>query len=315
VELTPAHFSLTIGSGHALDNVCVTFLDEADVVLVESPSFPGSIRAIRSSGCSIVPVPVDGDGLIVEALEERLLRIEAGGRRAKALYTIPSYHNPTGTSLTLERRQRLVELCQSRGVLIIEDNAYGEIGFDEALPLSLFSIARGHGVIKLGTFSKIVATGLRVGWIQGAPAVINATLATRFDMGQSPFLLRTLAEYAAGGRLDAHIDASRKLYRRRRDLMLAELAERCQAFATWKEPAGGFFVWLKLAEGLESLSLRALAETEGVYVSGGPTFFVDPPNEPDADRNIRLAFSYAPEEKIGEGIRRLARAMQAAMSG
>jgi 2-aminoadipate transaminase len=313
--LTGANFSLTVGSAHALENVCETLLDEDDLVLVESPSFPGSIRAIRSMGCRVEAVYVDQDGLNVDAFEERLRAAEREGRRVKLLYTIPNYHNPTGTTLSLERRHRLLDLCERHNVLIIEDDAYGEIGFEAALPQSLYSLAAGRGVVKIGTFSKTIATGLRTGWIQAAPALINATLATRFDMGLSPFLLRTIAEYASGGRFEAHVEDICALYRRKRGIMLDGLRERCSQLASWQEPQGGFFLWLELADAVDYARLRLYAEEEGVAFGGGPGFFAagDAGNGAiEPSRFVRLAFSYTAEAEITEGVRRLARALERA---
>jgi 2-aminoadipate transaminase len=311
VSLTPENYTLTVGSAHALDNLCATFIDPGDVVLVESPSFPGSLRMIRTSGAEMIPLPVDDDGLVVEAAEEALSRLDREGRRAKLLYTIPTYQNPTGSTLALERRHRLLELCQRHGVLIIEDEAYGELSFDEADIPSLYSLAQGVGVAKIGTFSKIIATGLRVGWVQASPAIVQATLTTRFDMGQSPYLLRTIAEYASEGRLDAHILRMRDLYRRKRDRMIEELSERAGVHVSWNEPRGGFFLWLKLAAGIDPWVVRQFGEEEGVLVGAGPNYFAGGPEEPDTGF-IRLAYSYASEPEIVEGIKRLSKALQRA---
>ena len=235
---------------------------------------------IRTSGAEMVPLPVDNDGLVVDAVEDALNRLEHEGRRAKLLYTIPTYQNPTGSTLALDRRHRLLELCQRHGVLIVEDEAYGELGFDEVATPSLYSLAQGVGVAKIGTFSKIIATGLRVGWVQASPAIVQSTLTTRFDMGQSPYLLRTIAEYASEDRLDAHILRMRDLYRSKRDRMIEELSERAGEYVTWNEPRGGFFLWLKLTEGIDPWVVRQFGEDEGVLVGAGPNYFVNGADEP-----------------------------------
>jgi len=321
VSLTAANFTLTNGSAHALDNICEVFLDPGDAVIVEAPSFPGSIRTIRSLGVDVESVPLDDNGLIVEAFEELLQQLKATGRRPKLLYTIPTFHNPTGATLTLERRQRLIEVCQANDILIIEDEAYGELGFDGELQQSLFSLAGGRGVIKIGTVSKIIATGLRVGWCQAAVPVIDALVATRFDMGISPLLTYMLARYAADGRLESHIAAMRGLYQHKRDLMTNELRERCGDLVSWSEPKGGFFLWLRLDESIDPGLLWEEARTEGVSYVGGRAFFADltaeeaPKPGPstlsygNAIDRIRLAFSFTDATQIPEGIRRLARAI------
>ncbi|HXH21704.1 MAG TPA: PLP-dependent aminotransferase family protein [Dehalococcoidia bacterium] len=320
LPLTAANYTLTNGSAHALENVCNTFLREGEIVIVEAPSFPGSIRAIRAMGVDIESVPVDGDGLIVEALEELVRDLDRRGRRAKMLYTIPNYHNPTGSTLSVERRHRLLDLCERHDILIVEDDAYGEIGFEERLPQSLYSMSQGRGVIKIGTFSKILATGLRVGWCQATQPVIDALIATRFDMGISPFVIRTINRYAADGRLDDHIAQMRALYERKRDVMLNELRERCSSFARWTDPRGGFFLWMKLSEQIDPVALAAYAREEGVAFVGGRGFFADLTAGEAPTRfwsqghsdHIRLAYSYTAEQDIPEGIRRLARAMERA---
>lgn len=320
MELTSDHFTLTNGSAHALENVCVTFLNAGECVIVEAPSFPGSIRAIRSLGVKVESVPLDADGLVLEALEEKIEELTKRGERPKLLYTIPTYHNPTGATLTIERRHRLIELCERHDILILEDDAYGEIGFGADPPPSLFSIARGRGVIKIGTFSKILATGLRVGWCQATPPIIEALLATRFDMGISPFVIRMIARYAADGRLDDHIAGLRKLYARKLDVMLNELRERCTDLCSWSEPHGGFFLWLTLNERIDPMKLGEMAREEGVAYVGGRSFFAemtanDVPRRgwgPGDSQYVRLAYSYVAENEIPEGIRRLTRAMERA---
>jgi 2-aminoadipate transaminase len=323
-SLTASNFTLTNGSAHALDNICETFLDPGDVVVVEAPSFPGSIRTIRSLGVQVESVPVDDDGLVVEALEELVEKLRLAGRRARLLYAIATFHNPTGATLTLERRQQLLDFCDAEDVLIVEDDAYGELGFEGDQPPSLFSLARGRGVIKIGTFSKIIATGLRVGWCQAAVPVIDALVATRFDMGISPLLTHSIARYAADGRLEAHIEGMRRIYKHKRDLMVSELRERCADAVTWNDPRGGVFLWLKLNEDIDPAALADEARTEGVAYVGGRAFFagLTAAEAPKAGSttlsfgaaidHLRLAYSFTAEDQIQEGIRRLARALERA---
>lgn len=319
VPLTSRNYTLTNGSAHALENVCNTFLREGDVVIVEAPSFPGSIRAIRAMGVDIESVPLDDDGLIIEAFEETIASIASRGRRAKMLYAIPNYHNPTGSTLSVERRHRLLDLCEAHNILIVEDDAYGEIGFEERLPQSLYSMAQGRGVIKIGTFSKILATGLRTGWCQATQPVVDALVATRFDMGISPFVIRTINRYAADGQLDRHIGMLRGLYERKRDVMLNELRERASGMVEWTDPKGGFFLWMKLADDIDPMALTANCRDEAVAIVGGRGFFADlTAGDTQApgrwsqgqSQHIRLAYSYTAESEIPEGIRRLARALE-----
>jgi 2-aminoadipate transaminase len=224
-----------------------------------------------------------------------------------------------------ERRRRVVELCERYDVLILEDDAYGEIGFEDEPPQSLFSIADGRGVIKAGSFSKTVGTGIRVGWCLGSPTVIDALTLVRFDQGYAPFMHRMLLHFAREGGLDAHVAYLKRFYEHKRDVMFEALSERCSQLATWREPLGGFFAWLKLDNSIDSMKLLAAAKEEGVDIVGGRSFFADlmladPPTRSSMGNRgpspfIRLAFSYAPEEQIPEGVRRLGRALERAAAG
>lgn len=311
LALTADNFTITNGVSGGIVNVCETFLDEGDVGLAESPTYPGGAGAVQQCLADLVSVPVDGEGLIPEALEEAIERLEREGRRVKLLYTIPNFLNPTGALMTLERRQAVVAVCQRHSVLIVEDDAYGDIRFEgERLP-SLFALAEGKGAVYLGTFSKTVATGLRVGWVLADPPVIEALLRTRFDLGVSPWLQRTLLEFAASGQWQRHVAQMVDLYRRKRDATLAALEERCGRYARWNRPQGGYFLWLTLAESVDPAALAEAARTLGVAYVGGVAFHRDG----SGGHNIRLAFSHVNEQEIPEGILRLGRALEEAASG
>ncbi len=320
VALSADHFSLTNGSAGALANVCETFLDPGDVAGVERLSFPLSVRTIRSITPRVVSIPVDAHGIDVDALEERLTELRAGGERMRLLYVIPTFQNPTGTTLPLDRRLRLVELCREHEVLIVEDDAYGELWFDEEPPPSLFSLAGGVGVVKIGTFSKIVAPGLRAGWCQAAPPVTAALVATRCDMGTSPLVLRALEHLGRSGFLDDHIARARRVYADKCGIALRALAAHCATTCRWQAPGGGFFVWVEGDEAVDPSALAAAAREEGVSFVGGHVFSADQgvgPRvawEPGESRSLRLAFSAVAAEEIDEGVRRLGRAIDRAMT-
>jgi len=319
-DLTPSHFMLANGSAGALASVCETFLDDGDVVGVELPSFPLSVRTIRQVTPSITSIPVDDDGVDVDALAEQLVALGRRGKRLRLVYVIPSFHNPTGSTLTVERRERLVELCHRYGVLIVEDDAYRELYFDDKPPTSLYSLAGGDGVVKLGTFSKIVAPGVRIGWCQAAPRLIEALVATRTDMGTSPLLLRVLARYATSGALEPHIAHLRSEYARKCAIMLTALEASCTGVATWSQPRGGFFIWVTLDDAVDPRTLVETARREGVNFVGGHVFTGEhnkgegPRTQwgPGDSKYLRLAFSYAAADDIPEGIDRLGRAIKAA---
>jgi 2-aminoadipate transaminase len=311
LSLAADNFTITNGISGALINVCETFLDEGDVGLVEAPTFPGGAGTIHNCLSDVVGVPVDQDGLIPEALEETIELLEREGRRVKLLYTIPNFQNPTGSTMTLERRRAVVEICQRHGVLIAEDDAYGDIRFEgERLP-SLFALAEGRGAVFMGTFSKTMATGLRVGWVLADQLVIDALLRTRFDLGVSPWVQRTILEFCAEGLWDRHVAKMIDVYRRKRDVMVSALAERCGRYATWNQPEGGFFLWLTLGETVDPAALADAARRHGVMYVGGAAFFLDGSGKHSA----RLAFSHVRDDEIPEAILRLGRALEEAAQG
>ena len=312
MAVEPAWFMLSNGSAGALTAVCETFLDPGDTVIVEAPTFPGALRPIRSCLAEIVAVPVDAQGLVPELLAQTLDALERKGRRAKLLYVIPNFQNPSGVTLAMERRRAVVDLVRRHRLLVVEDDAYGELAFSEEPPPSIFSLAEGLGVMKLGTFSKTIATGLRIGWVLARPRYIDRMLEMRFDLGGSPWVQRTVAEYARSGLLEKRIPDLRDLYRRKRDLMLRALERHCSSYVRWNVPEGGFFIWLELLGGIGASALAVTASKQGVTFVPGEAFFADQPSLIAAEagrQHIRLAFSFVPEQEIEEAVRRLAVAM------
>lgn len=308
LTLGPQNFVITCGAAGGLANLCETFLDPGDVVIVERPTFPGSLRTIKSCLPEVVGVDVDEHGLIPEQLEAALGSVQMAGKRPKLLYTISNFHNPAGATLSMERRERVVELCRSHGVLIIQDDAYGAISIGREPHPTLFSLAGGAGAVLLGTFSKTLATGLRVGWIMGEQPLIDAVTRMRFDMGVSPWTSRVITEFCESGMFDEHLERVIEIYRRKRDAMLAALDERCARFARWSVPEGGFFLWLELAEGIDPERLRYTANEEAVGIVGGSAFFEDG----SGARHVRLCYSNVAERDIPEAIMRFGRALERA---
>ncbi|MGB2695145.1 MAG: PLP-dependent aminotransferase family protein [Dehalococcoidia bacterium] len=308
LSLTADNFMITNGISSGLFNVAETFLDEGDVGLAELPTFPSGAGTITHCMGECVGVPVDEDGLIPEALEETIERLEREGRRIKVIYIIASYQNPTGSMLTLERRHRVVDICQRHGILIMEDDAYGDIRLEGERVPTLFSIAEGKGVVYLGTFSKTIATGLRIGWVLADPAIINAMLSTRYDLGLSPWLQRTLLEFANEGHFDRHVNKMLGVYRSKLNALDNALQERCSSLVTWSRPKGGFFLWLTLAESVDPAVLADAARTQGVAYVGGRVFH----HGQGGQHTLRLAFSHVAEREIPEAIMRLGRALEEA---
>ena len=200
------------GSAGSIDTICRAFINPGDSVIVESPSFSGSLRTIQGHQAKIHEVPVLSDGLAIKDLESMLQNLSSQGTNPKILYTIPDFHNPTGATMSIEQRMELIQICLKYKVLIVEDAAYSEIHFNADGFQSIYSLARGVGVLKVGTFSKSIATGLRVGWIQASPDLIASLSKMRFDMGSSPLLLRALHHYISAGSLETHLANMRPLY-------------------------------------------------------------------------------------------------------
>ncbi|MXY72698.1 MAG: PLP-dependent aminotransferase family protein [Dehalococcoidia bacterium] len=307
IPLTAEHVTVTSGAAHGIGIASEVLIDPGDTVLVESPTFPGSLRTFVSFGAQIEALPMDDEGLLVGPTEEALKRLADEGRRVKLLYLIPTHQNPVGSTLPLARREQLLDLAREHRVLIMEDDAYGELWFgDEPPPPSLFSLSGGELAIKVASFSKIIATGLRLGWNLAPPTLITRMAALRYDMGSSPYLGRTVAEMIRNGDLDRHVERLRAIYRRKLDRLCEAIDEHCGDYVTYQRPGGGFFVWLGLHQGLSAIEVQRVANEKGVLIGAGPHFFADG----NATQHLRLAFSYTPVEEIEEGAHRLGEALR-----
>jgi 2-aminoadipate transaminase len=290
---------LTSGAIEALELVGKSFLDKGDTVVVEAPTYLGAIMAFRSFEARLVVVPLDEHGLEVDELERQLAR----GLRPKLLYTIPDHQNPAGVSLAPERRGPLVELARRYGLLIVEDVAYRELAFDGDAAPSLWSLAP-DAVLQAGTTSKTFFPGIRLGWAAG-PAEVSAQLvAAKQNTDQCAGALgqRLFEEYVRRGWIEEQLTASRALYRRKSELVLAALERSMPDGVEWTTPQGGFFSWLTLPDGSDGDDLARRAADNGVAVVPGTLFFPDG----RGGANVRLSFSMVDEAVIDEGVERLA---------
>ena len=312
LPLTAEHVTLCSGSAHAIDNIAATFLAPGDIVAMPAPSYPGAIRAFRARGAEIVSVPQDVDGMRPDDLERVLAGQRAAGRPAKLIYVIANYDNPSGSTLPPERREALVRLAREHRALLVEDDAYTGIDLDGPPPGSLYAIAGGAGILRVGTFSKTVATGLRVGWVVAEPAIIRALVFMRFDNGGSPLLQRAVHAYLERNDFDAHLDVLRGVYRERRDAAVAALREHCAPLAEFHVPAGGFLLWLRLSEGLDAARAVEAAARHDVAITPGPNYF---PAREGGERNVRLVYSALPPAELRDAIERLGQALREANDG
>ena len=288
LSLTEDNFILHNGSSGSLDNICQAFIEPDDVVIVEGPSYSGTVRTIRGYMANVIEAPLDEEGLSVKALLKIIDDAKLGNKRVKLLYTIPDFHNPTGITMTLQRRQQLAAICNNNHILIVEDRAYTELYFKQNSPQSIYDITNGYGTIQIGSFSKTIATGIRVGWIMADPEYIEILERVRFDMGNSPLLHRALAQYLTSGKLDSHLSKMRPIYDEKCAVLCKSLMDYCHPYVTFTPPEGGFFLWVECL-GASSQQLVNAASQEGLQFPTGATFFKDGYN---TDQNhIRLAFS------------------------
>ncbi|MCF8540293.1 MAG: PLP-dependent aminotransferase family protein [Aurantimicrobium sp.] len=297
---------VTTGSQQALDLVTKLFIDPGDVILAEAPSYVGAIGVFRSYQAHMVHVLTDENGLVPEALRENIVRLRAENRTIKFLYTIPNFHNPAGVTLSAERRPEILAICKEHNILILEDNPYGLLSFGEPVPPAIRSLDE-DGVVYLGSFSKTLAPGFRVGWAL-APHAIREKLVLAAEAAilcPSSFSQLVISEYLTQADWRGQIDQFRGVYRERRDAMLEALDEHLPEL-TWNVPNGGFYIWVGLPEQLDSKAMLPRAVTELVAYTPGTAFFADGSGR----QNLRLSFSYPTPENIKIGIRRLATVIQ-----
>ena len=307
-------YLMTNGAAGAIESICAAFLDPGDVVITEIPTFAGSLRTMRGKQASVVGVGMDDEGLRLDALETTIERLESEGRRVKLIYTQPTFHNPTGLTMTLQRRLDLIELAARKQVLLMEDHAYSELYFDGPPPPTLSELTDGYGVLTVGTFSKVIATGLRVGWVQARPDWIRAMVPARFDMGNSPLLHRMLHEFMVRGNFREHVEEMRKLYGLKAKTLASALEPYGEPYFDVTEPSGGFFLWLKLREGLTGDAVRDFAAEDGLSFASGNRFYPSGDSGDDGE-SVRLAYSWPPTATLEDAAERLGRAFHRAANG
>jgi 2-aminoadipate transaminase len=300
-EQTPADpedIVVTTGAQQALDLVGKVLLDPGDIVALEAPAYVGALSAFSVYEPRFLQIDLDDDGMVVEQLEEALLR----GERPKFVYTVPNFHNPAGVTMSRPRREQLVALCREARIPIVEDNPYGMLRFDGEPEPTLRSLDP-HNVIYLGTVSKVFSPGVRVGWAVAEPGVLQRLVLAKeaADLCGSQFTMLVTERYFGGELWRRNLEALVRTYRSRRDAMLAALEERFPADATWTKPSGGFFVWVTLPDYFDTPTLLAAAVDRKVAYVPGTGFYPDGRGR----QQMRLCFSYPTEERITEGIRRL----------
>ncbi len=317
-RVDPSEVIVTTGGQQVLDLVCKTLIDPGDVIVAEAPTYPGAVPTFSAYQADVEQIDIDGDGMPIDALESTLDRLQAAGRRPKFIYTIPNFQNPGGVTMSLPRRRRLIEVARERELLILEDNPYGLLRYEGVQLPTLHTLdaeAAGRGgasdlVIYLGTFSKILAPGLRLGWaVAPRPVLEKLNLGKQgSDLCSSPVTQMFVAAYFAHGAehgmgWEGYLERLRELYRTRRDVMLEALEQHFGEGASWTRPEGGLFIWATLDERIDTTDLLALARTSrGVAFVPGRAAFMDGQR---GSSSMRLNFAGIPEPQIREGIRRI----------
>jgi DNA-binding transcriptional MocR family regulator len=299
IEGEPEDMVVTTGAQQALDLVGKIFIDPGDLIAVEAPAYVGALTAFGAYEPRYLQIDIDGEGMVVEGLEEALLR----GERPKFVYTCPNFGNPSGVTLSYARRRHLVSLCREAGIPIVEDNPYGMLRFEGEPSPSLRTLDPDN-VIYLGTVSKVFSPGVRVGWAVAEQSVVQRFVLAKeaADLCGSSFTMLVTERYFADeSRWRANLSTLNGIYRARRDVMLEAIEEHFPDGATWTDPAGGFYVWITLPSWFDTRAMLAAAVERRVAYVPGPAFYPDG----RGGNQMRLAFCHPPEERIREGVARL----------
>jgi len=302
IEIDTDELLVTTGGQQVIDLVCKTLLDPGDVVVCEAPTYPGAVPTFCAYEADVVQVAMDRDGLLVDELRGVLDELDSSGRRPKFIYTVPTFHNPAGVTLSLERRRELVEVARARELLVLEDNPYGLLRY-EGSPLPTLRSLDDEFVIYASTFSKILSPGVRLGWAAAPGPVLE-----KMNIGKQAADLcsSSISQYFVGAYFDSgpwedYVRSLIEIYRRRRDVMLDALAEHFPREATWTHPQGGLFIWATLPDYIDTTDLLARALDEQVAFVPGRAAFLDG----RGGSSLRLNFSGVGEAEIREGVRRL----------
>lgn len=316
VPVGPEGILISSGSQQALDIIGKLMIDQGDTVLVEDPTYMGALQAWRPYQPRFATVPTDNDGLLVDELEARLIDLERAGRQAKFLYVVSAFQNPTGVTLSSERRTDLIELAARYNLPIVEDDPYGELRYSGTPQRSLASIdIEMHGaprqVAYFSTFSKLLAPSLRVGWITGPEALLRRVVQVKqgIDLHTGTLAQAIAYEACKDGLLKRHVPVIRSIYHERRDAMLRALEQHMPAGVEWTKPDGGMFLWVTLPEGVDTAPLLGQALEQKVAFVPGGAFFANG----GGANTMRLNFSHSHAKQIEEGIARLAEVIRAAL--
>ena len=308
MEVEREDLLVTTGGQQVIDLVCKTLIDPGDVVVAEAPTYPGAVPVFGSYQADVVQIEMDADGMRIDRMEEALDRLAAEGRVPKFIYTVPTFQNPAGVTMSLPRRERLVRIAQERELLVLEDNPYGLLRYEGEPVPTLRALDGGEFVIYLGTFSKILSPGIRLGWaVAPRPVLAKMNIGKQAaDLCSSSMTQHFVAAYFESGHWQEYVRSLTEIYRRRRDTMLDALAEHLPPEAEWTHPSGGLFVWATLPEYIDTTDLLARALQEHVAFVPGRAAFLDG----RGGSSMRLNFSGVAEDDIREGVRRVGKVVR-----
>ncbi|ASJ13561.1 aminotransferase-like domain-containing protein [Thermococcus thioreducens] len=312
IPTSKVEIMMVAGSQQALDLIGRVFINPGDIVVVEGPTYLAALNAFKYYDPKFISIPMDDEGMRVDLLEEKLEELRRQGKRVKFVYTVSTFQNPAGVTMSLERRKKLIELAREYDFLIVEDSPYSELRYSgEPIPPIKHFDDEGR-VLYLGTFSKIFAPGFRLGWIAAHPHFIRKIEIAKqaVDLCANPFGQVIAWKYVADGHLDEHIPKVIEFYRPRRDAMLEALEEYMPEGVKWTKPDGGMFIWVTLPEGIDTKLMAEKAIRKGVAYVPGEAFFA----YRDVKNTMRLNFTYVPEETIREGVKRLAEVIKEEMN-
>ena len=290
------------GATGGVDMICDQLTRSGEVVLVDAPSYRDALHIFRDRHLEIRDIAIDGGGALVEDMERNLRALADDGRAAKFYYVVPNFQNPSGITMPEGRRRAIIELSQRYGFAIVEDDVYNDIRFGDEAPPSFFALASGHNVMRMGTFSKTLAPGLRMGWLVASAERIAGFVSSgvlKMGGGANPFTSAIVAEYCRSGEWEAHLDWLRGQYRQRRDIALAALDAAMPAGVSYTRPKGGYFIWLRLPPEVDVGDLAERARRKNVYFAPGAGFYVKPEH---GARHLRLSFSFVPLDDLRAGI-------------
>lgn len=302
LDIGPENLMIIGGSTWGVDMICDQLTQAGDVVLVDAPSYRDALHIFRDHRLDLRDVPIDEGGIVVDEMERTLNELEAAGRAPKFYYVVPNFQNPSGVTMPESRRRAVLALSRRYGFVIVEDDVYCDIRFGGQMPPSFYVLDGGENVVRMGTFSKTLAPGLRIGWLIGSAERVAEFVGSgllKMGGGANPFTAAIVARYCSSGEWEAHLHWLRRQYKRRRDIALEALESAMPASVAYTRPEGGYFIWLRLPRSVRVDDLAERASEQNVYFAPGTGFFVNPP---DGLHYLRLSHSFVPPDDLRAGI-------------